>query len=300
MGEGGRARVSVAALPRVYDCFLFFRELDLLEIRLAELYDVVDVFVLVESRYDFAGNEKALHYKANRKRFAAFADKIRHIEVLDEPAEAGLRWARQRHQRGQILAGLADAAPDDLVLLSDIDEIPSEATVAAMAADVRPHAVHFLNQPLHRFYLDIRDTGGRGWIGTRAVRARHMIDPTRLRKLKPVNYPKAPRAYEALYWGYRSLAEFRALTTRVLHRNAGWHFSSLGDADYLAAKDAAIIFDERNHGTQMTASDWQRERDRLVMTLGAAEVVASHRSLPKSVRENASKYGEYFYNRPWE
>lgn len=298
MGEGQRARGAVAGAPRVYDCFLFFRELDLLEIRLAELYDVVDVFVLVESRYDFAGNEKPLHYKANRKRFSAFADKVRHIEVHDEPAEAELRWARQRHQRAAILTGLADAAPDDLVLLSDVDEIPSEATVRRIAGDPRRQAIHFLNQPLHRFYLDIRDSGGRGWIGTRAVRARHMIDPTRLRKLKPLNYPKAPRAYEAAYWAYRSFLEFGACLRRVRHEEAGWHFSSIGDPDYLAAKDAAISFDETSRLSTATVADWERDRSGLAMNIGRAERVTREADLPKAVMADPDRYGRLFFPEP--
>ncbi|MDQ0317150.1 hypothetical protein [Amorphus orientalis] len=285
-----RRERSGAGRPRVYDCFLFFRELDLLEIRLRELADVVDTFVLVESRYDFAGREKPLHYKANRSRFAAFADRIRHIEVLDEPADADQRWVRQRHQRAAILTGLADSAPDDLVLLSDVDEIPSEATVAALAADPRRHAIHFLNQPLYRFYLDVRDTGGGGWIGTRAVRARHMIDPTRLRKLKPVNYPKAPRAYEHAYWAYRSALEFRSYLTRVRHAEAGWHFSSVGDLDYLLAKDQAIAFDEMSQHSTASIADWDRHRAALSMNIGRAERLSADAALPKAVREDPERY----------
>lgn len=295
MGEDRRGRWSVAGAPRVYDCFLFFRELDLLEIRLAELYDVVDVFVLVESRYDFAGNEKALHYKANRRRFAAYADKIRHIEVLDDPADAGVRWARQAYQRAAIRKGLDDAAPDDLVIVSDVDEIPAARRVAQVNADRRENAVHFFNQPLHRFYLDVRDSGGVNWTGSRALRARHMIDPTRLRKLKPVNYPKAPRAYEALYWAYRSLAEFRALTTRVLHGNAGWHFSSLGDVDYLMAKDAAISFDEQNQVSNASRSYWESARAELLMPLGRAERLDVAHDLPRPVREHPERYSHLLF-----
>lgn len=295
MGKGNRERHVGADVPRVYDCFLFFRELDLLEIRLSELDPVVDTFVLVEARRDFAGNEKPLVYKANRNRFAAFAHKIRHVEVLDEPEDADRRWVRQAHQRRAILDGLGDARPDDFIMVSDLDEIPSADSVVRLKAERRRDTVHFFNQPLHRFYLDVRDSEGAAWTGTRAVRRRHMIDPTRLRKLKPRNYPKAPRAYEALYWAYRSWSEFGAFTRRVWHPEAGWHFSSLGDDDYLAAKDVAIVFDETSGHTNMTASDWHRERERLVMTLGKPELVRGDRALPRVVREHPDRYADYFY-----
>lgn len=288
LGASGGAR------PRVYDCFLFFRELDLLEIRLAELDPVVDVFVLVEARHDFAGHEKPLHFKANRARFKAYADKIRHIEVFDEPPDAERRWVRQAYQRRAILDGLSDAGPDDLVLLSDVDEIPAADRLAAVVSDPRRHVIHFFNQPLHRYYLDIRDTGGWGWVGTRAVRAQHMIDPTRLRKLKPVNYPKAPRAYEAAYWAYRSHLEFRRYLVRAYHADAGWHFSSLGDADYLAAKDAAISYDETSRHSTATTIHWERDRAELLMNLGNPERIAAGAPLPKAVRDAPERYAHLF------
>ncbi|WP_210162104.1 hypothetical protein [Amorphus coralli] len=295
MAEVRNLRARRADEPRIYDCFLFFRELDLLEIRLTELYPVVDTFVIVEARRDFAGNEKPLVFKANRNRFAAFADKIRHVEVLDEPENAEQRWVRQAHQRRAMMTGLEDARPNDFIMVSDLDEIPSAKTVERLKRERRTDTVHFFNQPLHRFYLDIRDSGGAGWTGTRAVRKRAMIDPTRLRKLKPRNYPGAPRAYESLYWAYRSWSEFGSFTRRVWYPEAGWHFSSLGDDDYLAAKDVAIIYDETSGHTRMTADDWHRERERLVMTLGEPEWVEDRRALPRAVREDPERYARYFH-----
>ncbi|MEW5424487.1 hypothetical protein [Amorphus sp. 3PC139-8] len=291
----GRTRTAADRRPRrIYDCFLFFRELDLLEIRLIELAPIVDVFVIVEARRDFAGNEKPLVFKANRNRFAAFANKIRHIEVMDEPPEAERRWVRQAHQRSAMLKGLVDADPDDLVLVSDVDEIPAADRLAEVATDPRRRTIHFFNQPLHRFYVDVRDSGGTAWIGSRAVRARHMIDPTRLRKLKPVNYPQAPSVYEAAYWVYRSFTEFGTYLTRVRHENAGWHFSSLGSADYLAAKDAAIVFDETSGRSRMTAADWENERRRLVMNFGKAERVPAGASLPRAMTDFPDRFGHLF------
>jgi len=67
----------------IYDCFTFFNELDLLEIRLNVLKDVVDRFVLVEATQTFTGRPKPLYYKENAARFAAFADRIIHVVVDD-------------------------------------------------------------------------------------------------------------------------------------------------------------------------------------------------------------------------
>ena len=63
----------------IYDCFIFFDELDLLEIRLEEIYPVVDRFVLCEAPMTFSGKPKELVFQNNKERFAPYLDKIEHI-----------------------------------------------------------------------------------------------------------------------------------------------------------------------------------------------------------------------------
>jgi beta-1,4-mannosyl-glycoprotein beta-1,4-N-acetylglucosaminyltransferase len=112
----------------VYDCFLFCDELDTLEVRLATLDPVVDVFVLVESKQTFARKAKPLHYQKNAKRYAKWADKIRHV-VVDLPAE-GNRWVAENVSRDAAMQGMTDATFDDYVLFGDVDEIPHPDNVA--------------------------------------------------------------------------------------------------------------------------------------------------------------------------
>lgn len=112
----------------VYDCFTFCDELDTLEIRLATLDPVVDVFVLVESKQTFARKAKPLHYQKNAKRYAKWADKIRHI-VVDLPAD-GNRWIAEFVSRDAAMQGLTDAQPDDYAMWGDVDEIPHPDNVA--------------------------------------------------------------------------------------------------------------------------------------------------------------------------
>ena len=76
----------------IYDCFTFFNELDLLEIRLNVLKDVVDKFVLVESVKTFTGRDKELFFEKNKDRFAAFADRIIHLVVREFPPSY-CRWS---------------------------------------------------------------------------------------------------------------------------------------------------------------------------------------------------------------
>jgi beta-1,4-mannosyl-glycoprotein beta-1,4-N-acetylglucosaminyltransferase len=113
----------------VYDCFTFFNELDLLEIRLRELSPVVDKFVIVESTRTFQKKIKSLYYRDNEARFAEFHDKIIHVVVEDHPTffthwRVPRTWHFENHQREQILRGLTSANDDDTILISDVDEFP--------------------------------------------------------------------------------------------------------------------------------------------------------------------------------
>ncbi len=112
---------------RVFDTFPFDGELDLLEHRLTETYDLVDAFVLVEAAQTYSGMPKELTFSAHRERFAWAAAKLRPI-ALDSLGPPG-RSPRERAavQRDAMRMALRDAEPDDAILLLDVDEIPSRS-----------------------------------------------------------------------------------------------------------------------------------------------------------------------------
>jgi len=84
----------------IYDAFLFYNELDLLEIRLNELKDVVDRFVLLESSRTFTNKPKPLVFKENRSRFSAFLDRIIHIEINRfDTIDMSNTWKVEYHMR---------------------------------------------------------------------------------------------------------------------------------------------------------------------------------------------------------
>ena len=114
-----------------YDCFSFFNELDLLEIRLNTLDKIVDKFILAESLFTHTGRPKPLYYAENKERFARFNDRIVHVVVDDfpnMPDNMPIRekaWIRENWQRNAIVRGLPkDIKDDDILLISDLDEIP--------------------------------------------------------------------------------------------------------------------------------------------------------------------------------
>jgi len=148
----------------IYDG-LIFNELDLLDIWLRELEQVVDRFVLVEAPVTFSGRPKPLYFADQIGRFARWRDRITHVVVDDMPTGPD-PWRRAQHQRNAILRGLNGAAPDDGVIVSDCDEIPSADAVRRWPGDGRTFDQLFS-------YYWINCVGG-GWSGSRIVPMREL------------------------------------------------------------------------------------------------------------------------------
>lgn len=140
----------------IYDCFAFFNEMDLLEIRLNTLNDVVDKFVLVEATRTFQKKEKPLFFEQNKERFKPFLHKIEHIIVDEYPGffakwRVPKTWDYDDHQKEQILRGLKNAKPDDVIIVSDVDEIPRPELVLEYA---KKPGIKVFQQKLFYYYLN--------------------------------------------------------------------------------------------------------------------------------------------------
>jgi beta-1,4-mannosyl-glycoprotein beta-1,4-N-acetylglucosaminyltransferase len=109
---------------KIIDCFTFYNELDMLELRLIEMYDYVDYFVLVEATKTFVGNKKQLYYQDNKERYAKYNDKIIHI-IVDDMPEDNNPWNLEHYQRRCIDKGISKLVlnEEDIIIIADIDEI---------------------------------------------------------------------------------------------------------------------------------------------------------------------------------
>lgn len=192
---------------RRYDCFPFAgnpTELLLLECRLTELYDAVDGFVIVEATVDHQDHPKPLHYREHEDRYAQWADKIHYVAADRLPTleEDPGPWGREHAQREWIAEGLRALAVDndDIVLQSDLDEIPTALT----ARNVRPQGKNYVgfHQRGHFFAVDWQYPPG--WRGTVAARA-------------------------AAIPSFRQMRDCRNFALPL--PNAGWHFSWLGGTE---------------------------------------------------------------------
>lgn len=119
--------------PRIFDCFCYFNEDMLLELRMETLADHVDYFVIAEAVYTQVGNPKPLNFKPER--FAKFKDKIRYLVVDHLPPGEPDPWKNENYQRNFLMNGLHDARPDDWIMVSDLDEIPRPENIRLFDPD---------------------------------------------------------------------------------------------------------------------------------------------------------------------
>jgi beta-1,4-mannosyl-glycoprotein beta-1,4-N-acetylglucosaminyltransferase len=220
----------------IVDTFTFNNEFDVLSIRLRELYDVVDHFVLVEADRTHRGDEKEMHFFANRNMFAEYLDKIIYLPVTDMPSYAGDAWPLEKHQRRSIGRGLERFPDDALIMVSDVDEIPSrEAIGRMMSTGHHDRHVYMFDQVVSYHYLNWKRS--EHWFGTRGLTRKNVTDPQLTRRMYP---PKTRTAWQRtkgdLAWKFRSLRYWGRLLVPVVVERGGWHLSYMGDAEFARRK----------------------------------------------------------------
>ena len=278
---------------QVVDAFVFFNELDILEIRLAELYDVVDLFILVEATHTHKGDPKPLYYAESRQRFARYFDKIRHIVVGDLPRGAGLPaiWRREMTQRQRIADGLHDVPDDAIVLISDLDEIPRREAVALLRRQGIPDGmVVTFEQRLHYYNVNTHCIS-LIWTGTRAARC---ID---VKAITPdgVRWAGLYSAGAGRTMGARS-TEY-PLFGKLEH--AGWHLSYFGDVAHIQDKMGAFLHqelvNEETTDTNTIAGHIARGEDVWGRPDGPKFALGPAPDLPAAIRADPVRWSRYFH-----
>ena len=211
---------------KIYDCFTFFNELDLLEIRLQELYDTVDYFVIAEANMSHSGNPREYCLLANWERFKPWHDKIRYFQIDDFPVTNN-SWVREKFQRVALQRGLTDMAPEDLIIISDLDEIPRADIIDLIKVDKNNYERYVLRVPLFRYKFNFlkwyQPVINQQMIVTRA----HVF--TNPEKERDYTHAWLPPAPDVVYL-----------------EHAGWHFSYLGNDSNAVHKLQNFAHTEQN------------------------------------------------------
>ncbi len=212
-------------MTKIVDSFLFFNELDLLELRLNILNDYVDYFVITEANQTFSGNTKEFLYCKNAKRFSRFADKIIYNPV-NIPNNFNVTWDREIYQRNSSIDQLVKLfLDDDLILTSDIDEIPSTEVLKVYKSWFKCDELFHFKQNMYMYYINNFKT--EQWFGTRACSLAYL-------KSKTID-------------DIRQATEDEFKLSGNIIENAGWHFSYLGGVDQIKYKIESFSHQEYNN-----------------------------------------------------
>lgn len=148
---------------KVYDTFMISNELDMALTRMHILRDVVDYHVVCEAHETHSGGPKSLNFADNPAMFDEFKSKIIYVYVPALSNGQRDSWQREQFHRHNIARGLVDAMQDDLVIVSDCDEIPNPDCVADWKASGKPCAEFSWNKDFYYYKLNFHIASGEGW-----------------------------------------------------------------------------------------------------------------------------------------
>lgn len=144
----------------IYDCIPFFNELDILKLRMQILSPYVDKFVLEESTVTFSGEPKEMIFAKHRNMFAEFEDKIIYVAVENSPMSGVTTHERDKFQKNQLIRGMKECKPDDIVIFSDVDEIPNPKVLREIIDHFDPAKIYHLAQRMFYCFLNMEEISG--------------------------------------------------------------------------------------------------------------------------------------------
>ena len=223
---------------KIFDCFMFYDEDLLLDLRLNILDQHVDFFVIVESKYFHNGKERQL--KFDIKKYEKFENKIIYIVHENEPSgihkvnkedDEGIKsyklitnaHLRENDQRNHISQGLNNATDNDLILISDVDEIPNFESINL---EKIKNQLIFFEQSLFYYKLN-RYLPNFIWYGTKGCKKKYLKSPQWLRNIKSKKF---------LFWRLDTLLSDTKYMNKYFINDGGWHFSNLKNAEDIELK----------------------------------------------------------------
>ena len=214
---------------KIYDCFMYFDEDLVLELRLNTLDKYVDYFVIVESNYNHKGDKRELRF--NIDKFKKFKNKILYlnynftpegIEIISEKESENSKSAkfilnaarRENGQRNYIEKGLLNAKNEDLILISDIDEIPNLSNVQLDRINKK---IILFKQNMFYYKFNLK-APNLLWTGTKGCRKKYLKNPQWLRNIRDRKYP--------FYRLDTFFSDIKYIDVETID-NGGWHFTNI-------------------------------------------------------------------------
>ena len=295
---------------KIFDCFMYFDEETVLELRLNILNKYIDYFVIVESSFTHKGDKRDL--KFNHQKFKKFKDKLIYITYDEEPKEIvenkvnegdddGLKsWKyitnanyRENGQRNHIFKGLDLAKDDDMILISDVDEIPNLENLEL--SKIREKIILFKQDMFYyKFNLKLPNLD---WTGTKGCKKKFLKSPQWLRNIKDRKYP--------FYRLDTFFSDTKYIDIKIIS-NGGWHFSNLKTASEIEFKLKSYLhhreFDENplsveeiNGLIKNKQAIYNLRVDKKVNKIGDGSKLEKYptEKLPKFLQDNLNNYKEW-------
>ena len=214
----------------IYDCFQYFNEDHIVDLRLNILNEYVDYFVISESTKTHQGKDKKINFDITK--FSKFKHKINFIvadfkENINFKNHTGGESPIEQHQRNSLIEGIKDASPDDLIILSDSDEIPDLSKLSLIKNNKKFIA---FSQKMFMYKLNLQNLKESGWIGSRITKKKYLKSMQELRNLKFKLYP---------FW------RLDKINQQIIE--GGWHFSYMQSPKQILNKIKSFSHGEYNN-----------------------------------------------------
>ncbi len=262
----------------IYDCFQYFNEDHIVDLRLNILDKYVDYFVISESTKNHQGENKKINFKIEN--FPKFKNKIIFLKAdfkdkVDFKNHKGGESIIEQHQRNYLIEGLKDSRPDDLIILSDSDEIPDLKKLKYIKKDKRFIA---FSQKMFTYKLNLQNLDESNWIGSRVTQRKYLTSMQDLRNLKFKKFP---------FW---------RLDKRNLQiLDGGWHFSYLNSPEQILNKIKSFSHGEFNN-EKISLKDIEEKIDKNQDIFGRGfklKKVELDNSFPSYIINNKKKFSEW-------
>jgi beta-1,4-mannosyl-glycoprotein beta-1,4-N-acetylglucosaminyltransferase len=241
----------------IYDCFMYYDEDMVLDLRLNILNKYVKKFIITESIYTHSGKKRDLKFNINN--FNKFKDKIEYIVVEDLPNSIenletndtlnqknskillnALR--RENYQRNRLMDGIKKTNENDLIIISDVDEIPNLTNFKYN------YKFNFFIQKMIYYKLNLKHPN-LNWVGSRACKKKDLVSPQWLRNIKDKDY---------LYWRLDVLFSNKKYFNINRIHDGGWHFTSIKSPEDIHFKLSHFLHHLEYEESKLNVNDMKK------------------------------------------
>ena len=293
---------------KIYDCFMYFDEKIILDLRLNILNPFIDYFVIVESTFNHKGEKRKLKFDINK--YKKFENKIIYLIFDKEPSgiekvfdtdnegEVSRKLilnaaSRENGQRNFISKGLERANEKDLILISDVDEIPN---LEKINWNTLKNQILLFKQDMFYYKLNLR-LPDLIWSGSKACRKKYLKSPQWLRNVKDKKYS---------FFRLDTLFSEKKYINIKFINNGGWHFSNIKTAAEIEYKLKSYLHHREFDLNPISESEiediiknkqaiYDLKVDKKINKIGSGNKLVEHplNKLPSYILENIDKYKDW-------